>query len=115
MSALHAFRGPTLLFPVEATRVAVGDVDVTIGLENGEFEATQHGVEQLPARSLFNFTAVGRMWTCRVGFFGGTRLDLLGAYASALQQSLERAVVAWRRHAAQALGTAQRVNPARLP
>lgn len=41
-----------LLFPVEATRVAVGDVDVTIGLENGEFEATQHGVEQLPARSL---------------------------------------------------------------
>lgn len=41
-----------LLFPVEAASVAVGDVDVTIGLEKGELEATQHGVEQLPARSL---------------------------------------------------------------
>lgn len=41
-----------LLFPVEAASVAVGDVDVTVGLENGALEATQHSVEQLPARSL---------------------------------------------------------------
>lgn len=29
-----------LLFPVEASSVAVGDVNVTIGLENGELQAT---------------------------------------------------------------------------
>lgn len=48
-----------LLFPVEATSVTVGDVDITIRLENSELKATQHGVEQLPARSL------GRKWKYR--------------------------------------------------
>lgn len=53
--------------------------------------------------------------TWRVWFFGWTCPDRLGAYTSALQQSLEWAEVTWRRHAAQALGTAQCVHPTRLP
>lgn len=48
-----------LLFPVKASSVTVGDIDVTIRLENGELEATQYSVQQLPARSL------GRKWKYR--------------------------------------------------
>ncbi len=41
-----------LLFPVEPPSVTVWDVDVTIGLENGEFETSQDSVEQLTTWSL---------------------------------------------------------------
>lgn len=58
MAALHALRRPTLLFPVEATSVTVWDVDVTVGLENGELETSQDSVEQLTTWSLVYFTTI---------------------------------------------------------
>lgn len=43
---------PDLLFSVEASGVAVGDVDVAVRLDDGQPQASQDAVEQLAARRL---------------------------------------------------------------
>lgn len=58
MAALHALGGAALLFPVEAPGVTVGDVDVAVGLEDGQLQAPQDGVEQLATGCFFKVAEV---------------------------------------------------------
>lgn len=58
VAPLHALGRTTLLFPVEAARVAVGDVDVSVGLEHGELQASQDAVQELTARSFVHISTV---------------------------------------------------------
>lgn len=41
-----------LLPPVESSGVTVGDVDVTVGLDDGQLQTSQDAVEQFPTGSL---------------------------------------------------------------
>lgn len=45
-----------LLFPVESSGVTVGDVDVAVRLDDGQFQTSQNAVEQLSTGSLKNQT-----------------------------------------------------------
>lgn len=67
--------------------------------------------EMLPDRDLKSI----RRLTCGLWLFCRDQFALFGTKASALQQSLEGAMVLWRWHTAKPLGTAKGVHPAGFP